>query len=192
MDHRRLCDPEGDEDSFRRLRGWWLLLVFIKAQRIQRDDFCSASKLFRPLYAGNKHDSMGSYDSDLPTPAAEFFLAHQCFNQSPQVVLLTPSLHAICTHHPHPISSNICLCRNLLVFPRGNQSAKSIGSMSLYLNVPDSDTPPGWSRRTRFKLIVINKKPGKHITRGKHPLSRYNFRSETICQELTVICARLS
>ena len=59
------------------------------------------------------------------------------------------------------------LCRNLLVFPRGNNSARNAGSISIYLNVPDSDTPPGWQRRTRFKLTIENKRPGKAVVRGR-------------------------
>lgn len=63
--------------------------------------------------------------------------------------------------------SKIACRRNLLVFPRGNNRMAS--NISVYLNVPDSDMPNGWQRRTRFKLIIVNKKPTKHIVRGVLP-----------------------
>lgn len=56
------------------------------------------------------------------------------------------------------------VCRNLLVFPKGNNGKSNL---SVYLNVPDSDTPPGWQRRAKFALILLNTDPTKNIARGK-------------------------
>ena len=50
------------------------------------------------------------------------------------------------------------------MFPKGNNGK---GAMSVYLNVPDSDTPPGWQRRAKFILILQNQiDSSKDIKRG--------------------------
>ena len=43
------------------------------------------------------------------------------------------------------------------MFPKGNPKG-DVGhsALAVYLNVPDSDTPPGWQRRAKFVLILQN------------------------------------
>ena len=54
------------------------------------------------------------------------------------------------------------------MFPKGNPKG-NVGQseLAVYLNVPDSDTPPGWLRRATFVLILQNQTDSsKDIQRG--------------------------
>lgn len=67
--------------------------------------------------------------------------------------------------------------RNLLVFPKGNNGRSSL---SVYLNVPDTDGPYGWHRRAKFVLILLNRDPAKNIVKGgslQSNLSNFCFSS---------------
>lgn len=54
------------------------------------------------------------------------------------------------------------------MFPRGNRDVLN-SNVSLYLNVADAETaPPGWSRRAKFKLSIINQLDPQHsLIRGE-------------------------
>ena len=60
-------------------------------------------------------------------------------------------------------------CRNLLVFPRGSNREAMNRAISVFLNVPDGDTPPGWERRTFFTLKLLNQDESKHISKCGFP-----------------------
>ena len=60
-------------------------------------------------------------------------------------------------------------CRRLLIFPRGNDTARQPDQIAVYLDFPEASyTPPNMSPKAQFELIVENQlHPDKTLSRGQ-------------------------
>ena len=88
------------------------------------------------------------------------------FLSSEQAVYQPLFLH-VAASRPCTSPESSSLCRNILIFPRGNREVSG-NTISLYLNVADNETAPmGWSRTAKFTLSIVDQKePEKSAAKG--------------------------